>query len=209
MSPSDPPPQLPSPAHPDSPAPGETVEAMTQLLQAWKQGDTDAFGRIVAALQGELMRMAASRLQGHDAATLAKGDVVNEALLRLLQSPPDWQNRAHFFATVSLTMRSVLREHARSRLADKRGGGRVQLTLSSAAIGEDSMAADLLTLDKLLEQLGALDPRAAQVLQLTYFAGLDRAGIAEVLQLSVPTVDRELRFARAWLTEQLGRELEA
>jgi len=191
------------------PAPGDTVEAMTVLLQAWKKGDGAAFERVVQAVHGEFLRMAASRLRGHDAATLAKGDVVNEAMLRLMAAPSDWQNRAHFFATVSLTMRSVLREHARARLADKRGGGRVQLTLTSAALGEESMAADLLTLDALLDQLGAHDPRGAQVLELTYFAGLQRADIADVLAISVPTVDRELRFARAWLAEQLGRELEA
>jgi len=191
------------------PPPGHTVEAMTVLLQAWRRGDDAAFGRVVQAVHGEFMRMAASRLRGHDASTLGKGDVVNEAMLRLMQAPAEWQNRAHFFATVSLTMRSVLREHARARLADKRGGERVQLTLTSAALGEESMAADLLTLDALLDQLALHDPRSAQVLEMTYFTGLQRSDIAEVLAISVPTVDRELRFARAWLAEQLGRDLEA
>lgn len=191
------------------PRPGDTVEAMTVLLHAWQRGDGDAFGRVVAAMQGEFMRMAGSRLRGHDAVSLSQGDVVNEALLRILQTPVDWANRAHFFATVSLTMRSVLREHARSRLADKRGGGRVQITLTSAGLGEESMAADLLTLDALLTRLTKQDPRAAQVIELTYFAGLDRVAIAEVMGMSVATVDRELRFARAWLVDQLGRELEA
>jgi RNA polymerase sigma factor (TIGR02999 family) len=192
-----------------TPEPGDTVAAMTVLLQAWRRGDGDAFGRVVAAMQGEFMRMAGSRLRGHDAVSLSQGDVVNEALLSLLQAPVDWANRAHFFATVSLTMRSVLREHARARLTDKRGGGRVQVTLTSAALGEESMAADLLTLDALLTQLAAHDPRAAQVIELTYFAGLDRAAMADVLGLSLATVDRELRFARAWLVDRLGRELEA
>ncbi len=190
------------------PDPGATIESMTMLLKAWQRGNTDAFGRVVGAMQGEFMRMAASRLRGHEAASLSRGDVVNEALLRLMQSPVDWQNRAHFFATVSLTMRSVLREHARARMADKRGGDRLQLTLTSAGLGEESMAADLLTLDALLTRLTRNDPRAAQVLELTYFAGLQRTDIAEVMALSVPTVDRELRFARAWLVEQLGRNLE-
>lgn len=192
------------------PDPGSTVEAMTVLLQAWQRGDGDAFARIAAALHSEFMRMAASRLHGHDVPSLSKGDVVNEAMLRLMQTPAvDWQNRAHFFATVSLTMRSVLREHARARLADKRGGQRVRLTLTAAGLGEESMAADLLTLDALLDRLARHDARAAQVLELTYFTGLQRAELAQVLDISVPTVDRELRFARAWLVEQLGRELEA
>ncbi|MDE2372198.1 MAG: sigma-70 family RNA polymerase sigma factor [Burkholderiales bacterium] len=185
------------------------MEAMTVLLQAWQQGDAAAFGRIVGAMQSEFMRMARSRLHGHDASSLSRGDIVNEALLKLMQSAPDWQNRSHFFATMSLAMRSVLRDHARARLADKRGGERVRLTLTSAALGEDSMAADLLTLDALLTRLAGDDPRAAQVLELTYFGGLERADIATVLDLSVRTVDRELRFARAWLAEQLDRELEA
>ena len=198
-----------TPQPPPLPAPGETLQAVTVLLQAWRRGDGDAFGRLVAAMQGEFMRMAGSRLQGHDAVSLSRGDVVDAALLRLLESPADWADRAHFFATVSLTMRSVLREHARARLAAKRGGARVRLTLSACDLGEESMAADLLTLDALLTRLARHDPRAAQVLEMTYFAGLQRADIAAVLGLSVPTVDRELRFARAWLVERLGRELEA
>ena len=193
---------------PPTPPPGATAESLTLLLHAWKAGDGAAFGRVVDAVHADFLRMAASRLQGYDV-SLAKGDLVNEAVLRLMQSPCAWADRGHFFATVSLHMRSVLREYARSRVADKRGGGRVRMTLTAAHLGEESMAADLLTLDALLDRLQALDPRAGQVVELTYFAGLERHAIAEVLDLSVSTVDRELRFARAWLAEQLGRELEA
>jgi RNA polymerase sigma factor (TIGR02999 family) len=186
-----------------------TVSSLTQLLHAWKRGDGAAFAQLAGALQGEFHRMAASRLRGFESATISRGDLVNEAMLRLMQSPCDWADRAHFFATVSLHMRSVLREHARARLTDKRGGGRLRLTLTSSALGEESMAADLLTLDALLDQLAALDPRCARVLELTYITGLERADVAEVLAISLSTVDRELRFARAWLSEQLGRGLEA
>ncbi|MFN0182382.1 MAG: ECF-type sigma factor [Aquabacterium sp.] len=189
--------------------PGATLQSMTLLLQAWKGGDPQAFARLAQALQGEFNRMAASRLRGWDSATLARGDLVNEAMLRLLQAPYEWRDRAHFFATVSLHMRSVLREHARARQADKRGGDALQITLTSAELGEESMAADLLTLDALLDQLAEVDPRCARVIELTYITGLERADIAEVLGCSVPTVDRELRFGRAWLSEQLGRGLEA
>lgn len=192
------------------PAPhATTLGSLTQLLHAWKGGDSGAFARLAEALQGEFQRMAASRLRGFDSATLARGDLVNEAMLRLMQSPSDWKDRAHFFATVSLHMRSVLREHARARLADKRGGAQVRLTLTSAAVGEESMAADLLTLDALLDQLAALDGRCARVVELTYITGLERADVADVLGVSLATVDRELRFGRAWLSEQLGRSLEA
>jgi RNA polymerase sigma factor (TIGR02999 family) len=188
---------------------GEGQEDLTQLLQAWKGGSADAFGRIVQALHHDFLRMAASRLRGQSTPSLSRGDVVSEALLRLMNAPQDWQSRAHFFGTVSLTMRSVLCDHARARLADKRGGGRLQLTLSSALVGEESMAADVLTLESLLLQLEKLDPRAMQVLQMTYFTTLGREDIALVLDISPRTLDRELRFGRAWLAEQLGRSLEA
>lgn len=182
---------------------------MTLLLHAWKRGDRSAFARLAEALQGEFQRMAASRLRGFESATISRGDLVNEAMLRLMQSPGEWRDRAHFFATVSLHMRSVLREHARARLTDKRGGDRLRLTLTSAALGEESMAADLLTLDALLDRLAALDARCARVFELTYITGLERADVAEVLEVSLATVDRELRFGRAWLSDQLGRSLEA
>lgn len=186
-----------------------TTSSLTRLLHAWKAGDPSAFAQLADALQGEFQRMAASRLRGFESATISRGDLVNEAMLRLMQSPCDWSDRAHFFATVSLHMRSVLREHARARLTDKRGGGRLQLTLTSAALGEESMAADLLTLDALLDQLAALDARCARVLELTYITGLERADVADVLGVSLATVDRELRFSRAWLSNRLGRSLEA
>lgn len=182
---------------------------LTELLHAWQRGDAQAFDQVARAVQAEFVRMAASRLSGHDPMTLTKGDVVNEVWLRLMQSPKEWANRAHFFAHAALTIRAVLLDHARARVAGKRGGERVRLTLTESAFGELSMAADLLSLDKLLTQLHQHDERAARVFDYTYFTGLDRADIAEVLGVSVPTVDRELRFARAWLASQMGRELEA
>ncbi len=197
-----------------SPAAGPTtgstrLDTVTVLLQAWSAGDPAAFEQLAASLYADFLRMAAGRLRGCDEASLSRGDIVNEALMRLMRSPAGWQNRGHFFATVSLTMRSVLREHARAKMADKRGGERLRLTLSGLELGEESFAADLLTLDALLEELSRLDPRASQVLHLTYFVGLQREEIATVMDLSLRSVDRELRFSRAWLSERLGRDLEA
>ena len=158
-------------------------------------------------MQGELLRLAQSRLRGQDSPSLATEDLLQEALVKLMARPPDWQDRQHFFATVSLVMRQVLVDHARSRLAAKRAGGAgwqlVDWTLGD--LGEEAQTADLLTLDRLLQQLEREDERAAQVVQLTYFVGLEREEIASVMALSVATVDRELRHARAWLSAGLGR----
>jgi RNA polymerase sigma factor (TIGR02999 family) len=183
--------------------------SLTILLRAWQGGDRAAFSQVMRQVIGDLQRMASSRLRGAETPSLAAGDLVQDAVLKVMESPPSWENRAHFFATMSLAMRSVLVDHARARQADKRGGEWQRLTYTLSGIGEESMVADLLTLDQLLTQLAADDPRAAEILQMTYFAGMEREDIATVLGISVPTVDRELRFARAWLTERLGRDLQA
>lgn len=158
-------------------------------------------------VQGELLRLAQSRLRGQDSPSLGAEDLLQEALMRLAGNVPDWNDRQHFFATVSLAMRQVLVDHARRRLAGKRAGGAgwclVDWTLSD--VGEEAQTADLLTLDRLLQELEAEDPRAAEIVQLTYFVGLEREEIATLLSLSVATVDRELRHARAWLSAGLGR----
>lgn len=190
-------------AHPSVEPDGE----ITRLLLAWQGGDAQAFEQLVGRMHGQFMRMAALRLGGRDAQSLSQGDLVGEAVLRLMRSTTRWQDRQHFAATVALTMRSVLRERARARMAERRRADRVDLTMSQMPGDDLSMAEELLTLDALLGQFEAEDPRAAQVLELTYFAGLAREDVALVLDVSVPTVDRELRFARAWLSEKLGRHV--
>ena len=188
---------------------GTASPPLTVLLHAWQQGDRDAFGQLIQHVQAELRRMASSRLRGAETPSLAVGDLLQETLIKLMDTPVSWQDRAHFFATVSRAMRSVLVDHARARQTDKRGGDWQRLGFTVSDVGEESNIADLLTLNQLLDQLAVLDPRAAEVLQLTYFGGLLRDEIATVLGLSVPTIDRELRFARAWLSAQLQRDLEA
>ena len=104
----------------------------------------------------------------------------------------------------ALLMRSVLVDRARARLADKRGGGGVKVTLTESAFGEESVAFDLIALDQALRQLEAHDERGCRILEMTYFGGLDREEIARVMQVSVPTVDRDLKFARAWVNKAMG-----
>lgn len=198
-----------------------TQSSMTVLLNRWQRGDEAAFARVLDEAMADLEKMAASRMRGEERATIQPGELLNEALIRILESRGDggsadapdsnpeetWKSRAHFFATMSLHMRSILVDRARARNADKRGGGAIHLTLSNALDAEESMVAELIALDETLKALEAVDQRGAEILHLTYFAGLTREEIAEVMQLSVPTVDRELRFSRAWLSQRLGHDI--
>ncbi len=180
-------------------------QPLTHLLQAWQQGDGSAFSTLFEQVYDQLKKIAAQRLRevGGDS-TLAPTELLHEAVLRIADAPKDWHNRAHFFASMSLYIRAVLVDHARARAAEKRGGRNLHVTLTGANLGVDSNIADLLALDQALNKLEALDARSAEVLHLTYFAGLEREQIADVLKVSVATVDRELRFSRSWLNANMG-----
>lgn len=181
---------------------------LTALLQSWRQGDGASLNQVFEQAYAELRYIAAGRLrQVAGRSTLAPTELMHEAALRVLDAPVDWQNRAHFFASMSLYMRAVLVDHARARLADKRGGAQLHVTLGTAEAGADSGIADLLALESALNRLEALDARSSAVLHLTCFAGLSRHEIAEVLKVSVQIVDRELRFAKTWLNAQLDTAL--
>ena len=207
----------------------QTKSSLTQLLNRWHQGDAHAFDLLQPQVMRELEKMAEARMQGEAAATIAPMDLLQEALLRVLEGtqqstahttlkPPaektgdtTWQNRAHFYATLSLHMRAILVDRARARRADKRGGGAIHVTLSQVDLeahhADTCMATELIALDETLTALAVVDARSAEILHLTYFAGLVREEIATVLSISVRTVDRELRFARAWLSSKLGHEI--
>jgi RNA polymerase sigma factor (TIGR02999 family) len=178
---------------------------ITQLLHRWQQGDLQAREHLFDALYADLMLVARNRLANHTAGTLQPAALVNESLLRLLGTQADYHDRTHFIAVAALKMRSVLVDHLRARSAEKRGGNAEQLTLSHAegAADDNGIGYEVLALHQALNQLSELEPRAASTIELTYFGGMSRDEIAMVLGISAPTVDRDLRFARAWLNRQL------
>lgn len=177
--------------------------ALTDLLHAWSEGEGAAFHRVVDLAYDQLKQIAVQRLRSRQqAVTLTPTELLHDALLRVVDAPRDWKNRAHFFASMSLFIRATLVDHARARGAAKRGDGPA-VSLSLVDSGEPSMAAELLAFDQALHRLADLDPRGAEVLHLTYFAGLDREQIAGVLGVSLSSIDRDLRFTRAWLREEL------
>lgn len=181
-------------------------EDITTLLHSWRAGDLQARESLFEAVYAMLRDMAAARLdRGRGDATLRPTSLVHEALLRMLGREVGFADRAHFFALVALKMRAVLVDHARMRAAAKRGGGVVNVTLSHVDRGtvyrEDY---DVLALHQALERLAGNDERAARAVELSYFGGMSHEEIATVLEVSVPTVDRDLRFAKAWLNRQLA-----
>jgi RNA polymerase sigma factor (TIGR02999 family) len=178
-------------------------ENLTGLLLDWRSGNAEALEKLTLLVHDEIRRMAHRFMQrernGHTLQTTA---LVNEAYLRLIaqgQNKIDWTNRTHFFAVVAQVMRHVLIDHARRRQYLKRGGEAQRVSLNEAALMSHERAAELLALDDALDRLAQLDPRKAKVIELRYFGGLSLVETAEVLEVSVMTVRRDWRAAKAWL----------
>ena len=181
----------------------ERANNVTALLAAWRAGDTDAPQALAAIVYADLRAMAARRLAGNTRMPLQTTELVHEAFARLLEKPIKAADREHFFRTVALALRQVLTDAIRRDRAEKRGGGAVALSLSAAGdlavAGPDTW----LNIDAALVELDQLDKRKCRVVEMSLLLGLEQAEIAETLGVSVPTVERDLRFARAWLRERL------
>lgn len=181
--------------------------SVTHLLSALRDGDEKAFGQLVPLVYEELRRIARSQLRGSAGATLNTTAVVHEAYLKLGGARGiDYQDRGHFFAVAANAMRQVLIDSARRKLADKRGGGAAHTLLDDVDVPFDDRAAELVELDTALDRLAELDERAAKVVELRFFAGLNVEETAISLGVSAPTVKREWRRARAFLNRELGGE---
>jgi RNA polymerase sigma factor (TIGR02999 family) len=179
---------------------------ITVRLAAWRDGDAAALAPVMPELYGLLRQIAVGRLRGEsNSITLDPTDLVHEALARLFGANKAFENRAHFLAVSALYMRSILVDRAREILAGRKPGSGATVTLGSAtSLSGDSGAMDVVVLDQALRQLEAIEPRASRAMELSSFAGMQREEIAEALQVSVPTVDRDLRFARAFVNRALA-----
>jgi RNA polymerase sigma factor (TIGR02999 family) len=181
-------------------------EQITAWLTDWRAGDAGASEQLFTAVYPQLRRIAARFLRNErDGHTLEPSALVNELFLRLLGSSPiDFKDRAHFFAIAAQIMRRILVDHARARVAEKRGGPQHRLSLSAVeGWNPVSRNEDLLLLDRTLAKLEKADPRAARVVELRFFGGLQEEEVAEVLQVSVITVKRDWKVAKAWLVSRL------
>lgn len=178
---------------------------VTQLLMDLSGGNRAAVDLLVPLVYEELQVLARRHLRGERAAhTLNTTALVHEAYLKLVaQQGVSWQNRAHFFAIAAQAMRRILINYAKSRTAEKRGGGQPFAIFDERAIMPEARAEELLALDEALAALTKLNARQSQVVEYHFFGGLTHEEIAEVLAVSVPTVRRDWRLARAWLSRQL------
>jgi RNA polymerase sigma factor (TIGR02999 family) len=184
----------------------DNVSQVTQLLIDWRAGEEQALNRLLPLVQDNLHQLAGKFMRSENAGhTLQATALVNEAFLRLVDAKVTWQNRAHFIAIAAKTMRRILVDHAKAKRRDKRGGDAVHVTLHDTRIGSNNEP-DILDLEEVLTRLAEFDERKAQVIELSFFGGLTYDEIAEVLEISAATVDRELRFAKAWLYRELAEE---
>jgi RNA polymerase sigma factor (TIGR02999 family) len=170
------------------------------------QGLNASVPELPSALYGSLRRLAQHHLsRQRGAPTLNATALVNEAWLKLAAGDPQWQSRQHFLAAMARVMRHVLIDYARERQAERRGGDQQQITYEGLDLADDERfeVSDLVAIDQALQRLGEFDPRLVQVFELRFFAGLTIEETAAALALSTPTVKRDLRAARAFVTAQL------
>lgn len=189
-------------------------ESVTQWLVRWSEGDESALEKLTPLVYEELRRLAANYLRGERPGhTLQATALVHEAYLQLLDLKGiDWKSRAHFVGVAAQLMRHILIDHARRHAAQKRGGaGGHQVPLSRAERIAEVRDVNLVALDEALRQFAADYPRQARVVELRFFGGLTAEETAEVLkaegaEISTRTVERDWRFARAWLLKEIANE---
>ena len=184
------------------------TSGVTELLNDWQHGDQNALAKLTPLIYDELKRIAHRYVQrernGHTLQTTA---LVHEAYLRLAgNEEAAWQNRAHFFAVSAQVMRHILIDHARRRRYLKHGGEFQQAAMEETSLMPAERAAELVALDEALNELKRLDQRKSRVVELRYFGGLSLEETADVLEVSIMTVRRDWRAAKAWLYKAVNRE---
>lgn len=181
---------------------------ISQILQAWGQGDETALAKLAPLVEAELHRLAEHYLrqerQGH---SMQATELVNEAYIRLIDwKNIAWQNRAQFMGLAAGIMRNVLVDHARRRLNHKHGGDLLRVSLPQADFEPQSSDPEVIALHDALAELAKLDLRQSRIVELRFFGGLTEAEIAHVMELSERQVRRDWSVARAWLYRELNQQ---
>jgi RNA polymerase sigma factor (TIGR02999 family) len=179
---------------------------VTKLLQDWSRGDQEALQRLITVVYPELKKLASNYLRSERTDhTLQPTALIHEVYLRFIgQTAPEWENRAHFYGVAARIMRQILVDHARSRSAVRRGGPhQSKILLEDVPLFSDDQAAELLAFDEALKKLAQFDLRKSQIIEMRSFAGMTVEETARALNLSEPTIKREMRLAKAWLMREL------
>ncbi len=178
---------------------------LTHLLVEWREGDAAALEQLMPLVVDELRRIAQSFFAGERKNhTLQPTALVNEVFLRLLEvDRVEWQNRAHFLGIAARLMRCVLVDHARNRLAAKRGGNAVHAAMDLDRLLPQGRELEMISLDDALQDMAKINPEGSAVVEMRFFAGLTRDEIAEVLGVSPTTVKRKWTAAKLWLYRHL------
>jgi RNA polymerase sigma factor (TIGR02999 family) len=182
---------------------------VTQILSAIEQGDPRAAEQLLPLVYDELRKLAAQKLaQEKPGQTLEATALVHEAYVRLVDvdQVQHWNSRGHFFAAAAEAMRRILVDNARSKHSLKRGAGRSRQPLDEASLVAPRMNEDILAVNETLNRLAAVDPEAANLVKLRFFAGLTSEQAAQALGVSARTADRIWRYARAFLLKELKDE---
>ncbi len=168
----------------------------------------DAVDDMFPAVYDELRRLAEAVRRGRQGETLNATALVHEAYMKLVPSVElAWRDRAHFFRLAARAMRQVLADAAAARVAQKRGGGMAAVTLDDSVATQPDLTPDeIVELDRALTELEAENPRQARVIECRFFAGLSLEETAEAVGVSVPSVTRDWRFARAWLSRRMSAQ---
>ncbi|HEX7938484.1 MAG TPA: ECF-type sigma factor [Gemmatimonadaceae bacterium] len=178
----------------------------TSLMKAAGAGDQRAVDLMFPLVYDELRRLASVVRAGRAGETIGATALVHEAYLKLLRTDDlSWTDRAHFLAIAARAMRQVLVDVATRSAAEKRGGDQLDVSLSDAIANDQPLGPEeLLDLNAAIDELAVENERAAKVLECRYFGGMSAEETAAVLCIALPTVTRDWRFARAWLTRRLS-----
>lgn len=182
---------------------GVSDASVTVLLKRWRSGDQVALERLMESVYSDLRVIARGYLARERALEIETAELVHIAYERLVDAEIDWVDRAHFFAVAARVMRRLLIDNARARGRRKRGANAEFVTLTNVEDAQAVLRVDLIDLDDALTELAKQAPRKAQIVECFYFGGLTQQEIATALDISINTVNRDLRFARAWLVRAL------
>ncbi len=183
-------------------------EHVTRLLEAAGEGDPQAAADLLPVVYAELRGLAEVWMaRTPPGQTLQPTALVHEAFVRLVgRDKPGWENRGHFFFAASRAMRDILVERARAKARLKRGGGRRRVDLDNLVLAVDAPSDDLLVLDEALRRFESAYPWEHRIVMLRFFAGMTNQETAQAMDAPLRTIERDWRFARAWLHDALGAD---